>query len=356
MIGVEVSTTRALIFATCLVLCAVPVPAVTPQSVPVPPDVLVLINPPSRNTEDFTTLIAEAATYKLGNLGVASKIVSAAPSETDSPLPRAKASGASAALVCRYQLDGGQMVVTLGWYDAESNTSVVVQTRGAVDLHLDDVILAALDDILGKVQTRLSALSARHAGAASTTPAAPAGLTLPPAGGAVQVIGQRPPASPVRHRVLLSGGFAPFVPTGAASYYFALGYLPSLLASLFIDTPVGPVGLGLYAGMDYFKATGFQDYSDTYLIPLGIDVRYELGSAALRPFFHVTGGPALLVMVTGAQGTITNVLPFLKSGIGLDVLVTQGVSVSAVADYDVYFELPYLLMGFSPSMNFELHL
>ena len=53
------------------------------------------------------------------------------------------------------------------------------------------------------------------------------------------------------------------------------------------------------------------------------------------PSCDIAGGPAVLVMVTGTQGTFTDLLPFLKSGIGLDVRITPWLGVCALADYDV---------------------
>jgi hypothetical protein len=355
MSSAKLSTVKAIAFAISVFVCSPLQAAVTPESVAKQPDILVLIDQPSQKTQDFTPLIAEAASYKLGNLGLASQVVTAAPPEADSPLPRIRASGASAALVCRYQVDGGQMVFSLTWFDVQSDTSVAVQTRGPVDLHLDEVILAALDEILGRVDTRVSALSARRA--SMNAPVAPptAVPTLPPAQGPSQVIGQHAAATPAPHRFLLSGGFAPFVPIGAASYYFSLGYLPSVLATVFLDTPVGPVGIGLYSGMDYFAAAGTLATSINYLIPIGLDLRYEIGGGGLRPYFHLVGGPALLVMVTSTQGTLVDVLPFLKTGIGLEIDIGSRFGVSALVDYDAYFEMPYLLTGFSPSVNMVFH-
>ena len=176
----KLSIVRAIVFAISVFVCS-PLPAaVTPDAAGKQPDILVLIDQPSQKTQDFTPLIAEAASYKLGNLGLASQVISATPSEALSPLPRIKATGASAALVCSYQVDGGQMVFTLTWLDAQSDTSVAVQTRGPMDLHLDGVILAAMDDLLTKVQAQVSALSARRA--ALNIPAKPPTPTLPPRG------------------------------------------------------------------------------------------------------------------------------------------------------------------------------
>ncbi|HUI73228.1 MAG TPA: hypothetical protein VL354_22090 [Spirochaetia bacterium] len=318
------------------------------------PDVVVLINPLQKQDDAFRDVIAGAAQYKLQRLGLRSEVISASAAEAKKPQPQAR--GAAAALVCQYGVQGQQMDVTLGWYDAKSDSSsAVVETKGDVDLNLDNVILAALDQMLAKVHDKIRVISDSRPPDATPVSQTATNTGTPPGVVVVTPASREQPTGPTR-RFLFSGGFAPFLPAGAAAYYFSLGYLPSLLASVFIDTPVGPIGLGLYAGMDYFTATGSQDTASTFLLPFGVDVRYELGRATFRPFFHVAGGPAALIMVTGAQGTITSLVPFLKSGIGLDLLVTQTIGISVLADYDVYFVLPYLLTGFAPSMNVEFRL
>ena len=330
-------------------------PAADLQPLATKAEVVVLISPLQKQGEVFRQLIADAAQYKLGSLGVRSEVVTATAEQADNPLP--KDSGARAALICKYAVKDGSMDMTMEWYDAGSNiSSQVVRASGQLDLKLDNVILGALDQILSTVHDKIQAIPGYHAPDANLTTQ----RNLTSTGPGFTVITQPAAAAQVpsssAHRLLFSGGFAPFLPTGAAAYYFSLGYLPSLLASVFIDTPVGPLGLGFYAAVDYFTAVGAQDYANTYLLPLGVDVRYELGNASLRPFFHLTGGPAIMFMVTGGQGTITSVLPFLKSGIGLRFAMTQTLGVGLLADYDVYFAMPYLLMGFSPSVNMELRL
>jgi hypothetical protein len=352
MRDVTSAAARGLIMAALLGLGGLPLTAADLLSQSSRADVVVLVDPLQKQDEAFRQLIVDAAQYKLRTLGLETEVVAASAAQAERPRPQAEAHGATAVLVCRYGVEGQRMDVTLGWYDAATDASAaVVQATGRMDLNLDDVILNALDQILAKMHGEIQAISARH-----PMDSSPAVRTAGLSRGAAITTTSAGTVSGPRHRVLLCGGFAPFLPTGAAAYYFTLGYLPSLLASVFVDTSVGPIGLGLYAGMDCFTATGFQDYANTYLIPLGVDVRYELGNAHLRPFFHVAGGPALLVMVTGAQGTVTDVLPFMKSGIGLEVMVTRGMGINALADYDVYFEMPYLVTGFSPSINFEVHL
>ncbi len=336
----------------CLLLNAALLPAIAPRTPEGQPDVLVLINPLEQSREEFRALLADAAGYKLGSLGLVARVVSASLSEAVAPQPKALASGASAALVCRYKVQGQELAVTLAWYDAHAGAAAAgAWAKGRLDLNLDGVILKAFDEVLDKVRDRVTALAARHANAPLEPVAVSPGLTLPAGSGAVQSRDVRQPPAATPRRLLLSTAFAPFLPTGAAFSYFRLGYLPSLLASFSLDTPVGPLGLGAYVGLNYFTSKGTEISADNFVVPLGVDLRYELHGAFLRPFFHVSGGPAVLVMVTGAEQTAVDVLPFLKSGIGFEVDVVPWLGISALVDYDVYFEMPYLVTGFSPSLG-----
>lgn len=40
---------------------------------------------------------------------------------------------------------------------------------------------------------------------------------------------------------------------------------------------------------------------------------------------------------------------FVKTGIGATVMITSRMGVSLSADYEVYFEMPYMISGFSPT-------
>ncbi len=335
---------------------------------PTSTDVLVLIAPEQQSDEPFRQVIADAAQYKLERVGLAAQVASPAGEAGSGSLPTA-ATGAAVALVCRYQVKGQEMSVSLSWYDMRDRTmAVTVKASGEVDLHLDGVILAALDNVLDRMKDRIHALATGRAEKKASTlpPGAPQGPVpkLEPApvrpapgqpGGKLPAGDQagRPGRGPL---ILVSGSFAPFLPTGAASYYFGLGYLPSLLASVLFPIPGGRLGVGLAAGMDYFAAAGVADTSTNYLLPVGIDLRYELEAGALRPFLHVAGGPAALVIVTGSQGTLTDLVPFLKSGIGLDVGIASWLGIFATLDYDVYFEMPYLITGFTPSLGMAMRL
>jgi len=325
------------------------------------PDVVIVVDPMQDDAEPFVPVVGGAAQFKLQSVGLSARIDTALPSENVDPIPRAQRAGAAAALVCSYSLQGRQMAVTISWYDVAAGTAAAsVDTRGDVDLHLDDVILGLLDNLLGRVKDRVRALvaSGNRFVPSAVAPGQDQGAPLEPAhpqpAGPADATRAVSPQEKQAARLLIAGGFAPFVPTGAASAYFGVGYLPSTLVSVLLPTRAGPVGVGLYTGMDYFSAVGSLDTSQTFLIPIGMDVRYEIGSGALRPWFHVAGGPALLVMQTGGQGTISGVMPFLRSGIGVSYRFGQRVGAAIAADYDVYFEMPYLITGFSPSVLVEV--
>jgi hypothetical protein len=51
-------------------------------------------------------------------------------------------------------------------------------------------------------------------------------------------------------------------------------------------------------------------------------------------------------MVTGTRGTPVDILLFLKSGVGLGQYVVNWLGI----------KMPYLLTGFSPSVNMKVHL
>ena len=116
------------------------------------------------------------------------------------------------------------------------------------------------------------------------------------------------------------------------------------------STPAGSFSVGVYTAMVIFTATGLIDTASSYLIPVGPDLRYEAGNG--RPilvFAHLCGGPAFLLMNTGAQGTLFDITEFLKSGLGATFMISPRVGLSVAADYEIYFEMPYLIIGFSPT-------
>lgn len=315
-----------------------------------PPDIVFATYPLIAGTESFGPVLADAISYRLISRGLAVRLEPGASSATELEA-KAGDTGAAIALICRYSVAGSQMAISFLWNDIQVKAPPVVREgKGPLDLTLDSVILKALDDLLSEVHERVEELAAQRQAAvrARANPAAAneAARTAPP-----EVVTVVAPPAPDTTRLSLSSSFAPFLPVGPASSYFSVGFFPSLLVNLQFVTSAGRFALGLCAGMNFFSATGPLDSASSFLVPFGADIRYEIGNGApFLAFAHVAGGPALLVLATGSQGTLTDVTAFVRSGIGFSLLLTPGLGISLAADYDVYFEMPYLIMGFSPTI------
>jgi hypothetical protein len=280
---------------------------------------------------------------------------------------------AAIALDCVYSIDQREIIVTVGWFDAGTGARAAhAEGRGAVDLQLDRVIIDVVSSVLasmdGQVRqlkaAREEAMAARAAAekAAASQEDARVAATEESAQavakpGTQEITGAGSPArTPPSMQMLLSVSLAPFIATGAASYYFTLGFFPSVLASLVFTTPSGRIGVGLSAGVDYFPATGPIDTSDNFMLPIGIDLRYEFAGPRILFFLHLAGGPAALLILTGSHQFFVNIMPFIRSGIGAEILLAPWLGISLSADYEIYFEMPYLLMGFAPALGMTFRL
>jgi hypothetical protein len=73
-------------------------------------------------------------------------------------------------------------------------------------------------------------------------------------------------------------------------------------------------------------------------------------------FAHLAGGPALLVLNTATQGTTTGFTGFLKSGFGMGYMFGAKFGLELTVDYEVYFELPYMIMGISSTFQASIQL
>jgi hypothetical protein len=337
------------------------------------PDILVIVRSLQPGGEAFRRVIGDAARYELEGRGlrVAFPDAGSAGAAAD-PLGQARQRKAAVAVECVYSLADEEMELSVSWWDTGSGSrTAAADARGRVDLQLDSVILEALHAVLSSSEARVRQLAAaretQNAARAAEQQAAEGGGdgggtgTLEAGGGALPGPGREARAGRGAPRVssthlLITGGFAPFIATGAASYYFTLGYLPSILASIIFETPAGRIGLGVQAGLNYFAAQGGVDSSDNFLIPVGGDLRYEIALSRFLFSLHLGGGAAVLVIATSSSHTYVNVMPFVKSGIGAEFLVMPWLGISLTADYEIYFEVPYLFMGITPSLGMTFRL
>ena len=315
-----------------------------------PPDVVVATYPLMPDTESFGPVIEDAIRYMLVSRGLAVRFLAGTPSAAELEA-KSRQAGAAITLSCSYSVTGSQMAISFQWRDIQKKTPPVArEEQGALDLTLDSVILKALDELLSSVQERVKQLAAQRAAAekaqAEAAEASDNSRKVP-----VEVVTVAAPPAPTSVRFSLSSSIASFLPIGPARDYFSVGLYPSLLANLRFVTPAGRFAVGLCAGVNFFSANGSVDTASSFLVPIGADIRYEIGNGApILAFAHVSGGPALLVLSTGSQGTLTDITAFVRSGIGLSFMISPRLGISLISDYEVYFEMPYLIMGFSPTV------
>jgi hypothetical protein len=146
-------------------------------------------------------------------------------------------------------------------------------------------------------------------------------------------------------------GCAPFVTTGIASEYFKLGVLPSMSFSYLVQGPRMRLGLGLYTGVNLFTATGSVASSDNFIIPMGLHLRYEIGSERYPCVqFGLSGGPALFLMNSTANGMLTGLTVYGRGSLGVRLPLGRTFGIVVEVGYDVYWEQPSPIMGFSPSV------
>ena len=352
-----------------------------------PPDVLFAVYPAQPAAEEFLPVVVDAIRYKLTVRGLAAGVADGA-KDSGQLIAQARKTATPIVLSCGISASDSQLAISLEWRDLQKpSTPVRLESAGPLDLTLDSVILKLLDSLIGSVAPRIDQLVAARAAAmraaaaqqgpatapgnspttapggqtAGGTAAAPS-TTLPPAE-VVPVQPAPPPAVPAqpaaveRPYFVLDTGVAPFVPVGAASLYFPVGILPSVDARMVFPTSSGRFAVGLHIATVYFQAAGTADSSQDFLVPVGADVRYEIGNGApFLLFAHLSGGLAMLVIATASQGTLVDFPAYFRSGIGASFMFTPGIGLSFAVDYEIYFEMPYLIMGFTPSVAVSLKL
>lgn len=282
-------------------------------------------------------------------------------------------------LLTEYASRGSDLEIRMAWYDPKSGekTQEVIR-RGRKDLVLDKIIREALNELLAGVESSLSSLEPRQisvsespvvaSAAGFNSSAADGGATVPnasaiqpPAAGAqmpapsipgstVAPASGTPASGRVRH-FELAVGCAPFVATGVASEYFKLGVMPAVNLSYLLQGKISRLALGLYGGLNAFTAAGDLSSAQTFLIPVGASVRYEIGAQNYpSAVFGIAAGPALLMMNSSSDDTLLGLTVFGRGTLGVRLPIGSTFAVVIEAGYDVYLEQPQPIMGFSPAV------
>jgi hypothetical protein len=289
-------------------------------------------------------------------------------------------------LLTEYASRGQDLEIRMAWYNPQSGekTEEVIR-RGRKDLVLDKIIREALNELLVSVESSLDALEPRefvpvdNPAVATTVDFQTNGAVNGTAKNPVQVQPYSPgnnneipspllpesdPNQPAKEsvpertrRFEIGLGCAPFVATGVASEYFKLGVMPVLNLSYLFQGELSRFGLGLYGGFNYFTATGDLASAETFLIPTGVSLRYEIGSERYPSVvFGITSGPALLMMISSNDEKFLGLTFFGRGSLGVRLPVGRTFAFLIEAGYDFYWEQPHPIMGFSPSVSTTIRL
>jgi hypothetical protein len=285
-------------------------------------------------------------------------------------------------LLSEYANRGQELEIRMVWYDPQTGERLQeVTRRGRKDLVMDKMIREVVSELLVAVEASLQDLPLRElpaeqalfqpvavgtvSGGASSTDTvnghAPHTLPsadgssprpVPPSEGGGTANGSTPAegSQPVKH-FEIALGCAPFVTTGAASEYFKLGILPSISASYLFQGQLTRLALGLYTGVNIFTATGSVASADNFIIPLGLNLRFEIGNERYPCVqFGISSGPALFLMNSTANGMLTGLTFYGRGSLGVRLPLGSTFGITVEAGYDVYWEQPSPIMGFSPSV------
>ena len=351
--------------------------------------ILLLDRPQDREVERlFQSIIAQSIRWNLErkNLGVMEKDTrSYAEDGIADPfqlLDKEDRNTADFVLLSEYSNRGQELEICMVWYDPQTGERLQeVTRRGRKDLVMDKMIREVVHELLAAVEPSLEDLPLRElpaeqslfqpvsvgtvsGGASSANSAnghAPQNLPSadgsstrpsPPSedGGHGKSVQSPDDPQNVKH-FEIALGCAPFVTTGVASEYFKLGILPSMSLSYLFQGQLMRLGLGLYAGVNVFTATGSVASADNYIIPLGVNLRYEIGNER-HPCvqFGISSGPALFLMNSTANGMLTGLTFYGRGSLGVRLPIGSTFGITIEVGYDVYWEQPSPIMGFSPSV------
>lgn len=248
-------------------------------------------------------------------------------------------------IAAKYSGGDEEILLDLSWYDVEGERFTASNSKtGKVDLSLDRFIGRAIAEILTAVDDRLAAFSLSR-----VQKSIEADGTQADGREAIEVSLQSRVAR--RKHLEISTGFSPFLATGEVSEYFKIGYLVSLQVNYRINLPSGQLGIGIYSGINLFRAEGVAASSDNFLIPIGADFRYVVGNGfPLGLFIHIGGGPAIFMLNSAVEGRLSKVIPYVMGGIGLSLPFTDFLGIAVDMSYAVFFEKSTLIMGFTPSV------
>ena len=386
---------RATVIPLILLLSLAPAALPAAAAAPARPAVVIVFMKSANALDEqvLRSLLVDSVTLELSDRGMQVVPGKGFPRSVAEAVAQTSAGDADFALVGTYALLERQVLLELQWIDAgEGRLAAQASRRGPLDLSFDAIVADAVREVLAGQSARLASLPPRES-RPEAHPAVPltasameeriASLALPdvtpaetqlPASlqdpaPAVQPAaqpqplpanepsvtlgpGQQPAAqSPALRKIAFAAGAAPFISTFTAAKYFAMGLSVTLAGQYRLRMPGGFLGLGGTTGVHVFEGKGDYASAQFYLVPLGPDVWYgTLTGSPIDFFAHVNGGAAVFLATPSGGNTLAKVVPYVQGGVGMTVSIAKAVGFSIESSYAAYFDSPYPIMVYTPSI------
>jgi len=322
------------------------------------PAVLVLVHSGGRaGNAALSALIADSLKLELDSRQI---IVLTAP---DSASEAATGDSVGAALAEKYGADFAFWVtytqedsaihLVARWIDPKKKESMGTASRsGPLDFFFDAMVASLVDEIVNGQKDQIARLPAAPATAPVQAPGVQALSPASENGPAAQPAVIGPKEESKINPVAFSIGSAPFISTFSAIAYFPLGLSVSLSGMYRIRVPGGLVGFGAATGVSGLHGRGASTTANFYLVPVGAGVQYGTRTGSLIDFFvYVQGGPALFILQPPLGNSLVKVVPYISSGLGILVSLTDNLGLSLDGSYTCFFDSPTPIMGFAPALS-----
>ena len=150
-----------------------------------------------------------------------------------------------------------------------------------------------------------------------------------------------------------TAGYAPAFPIAAAADYFRFAHGIRAAARFNFGARSG-VSAGVAGSAFMATASGVAASGELLIIPLAATLAVRSHPSPLGAYAEVAAGGALLRVTNPALGTLTKVIPYASSGVGVIVAIGAWVGINMGVQFDVAFEGSVLLMSFVPSVSLYL--
>jgi hypothetical protein len=266
--------------------------------------------------------------------------------DVDSVVDRGRKMDADYVVSFSYTISEGTLALGLACVDvAQEQVVSRSAVRGGLDLEVDRLIAEAVDLLLQPLADSLRYSSGTQETKPDREPRQREPIEI-----AEIVQAPLPKVLAVSRPIEFALGMAPFFPVGEASNLFGAGYMMTTGIAWRLAKQAGHIRLGFVTSALIYRAEAPGVSAGNLLVPFGLEASYRSG---LSPGFFVraSGGGALLAVDPNDTGYLTKLVPYVSSGVGVELLPTDSFGMAFDVSYYVFIEQQTPIMGYAPTIG-----